>query len=192
MPVGLNFSRRPFRDTRPITLTVAVSILLGVLLLTVNIRDFFDFRSRAAGTLSEIQRLNEKAGSSEAEAARQRSRIASSRLKELQVESGQLNAILRERNFSWIVLLSHLERVLPGDVFLTHLEPQVQGDGSAALTLSCVGKNGASIVRTLSALAKDPHFSDPLPLSESDPEKGSAEGFQFTIKVRYSPGELSS
>lgn len=192
MPVGLNFSRRPFRDTRPIALTVAISTLVGLLLLSANVRDFFTFRKRAAGTVVEIQQMNEKAQAAESEAAQQRSRIASSRLKELQVESVQLNAILRERNFSWILLLSRLERVLPGEVFLTHVEPQVQGNGSADLTLACVGKNGSSIVRTLSALAKDPHFSDPLPLSESDPEKGSAEGFQFSIKVRYTPGDLRS
>jgi hypothetical protein len=50
-----------------------------------------------------------------------------------------------------------------------------------------VGKTEESIVKTLDAFAKNPHFRRPVPSSETDPEKGQPEGFQFHLTVRYLP-----
>ena len=191
MAVGLNFSHRPFRDSRPISLTLISATALGLLLFAVNVRDYFHFRDSAAGTRAEIARLNDEAARVEAEAARTRSQISTAGLRELQTEGGALNALLREREFSWIQLLSRLEQVLPGDVYVASLAPSVAGDGSATLSLSLVGKSEESIVKTLDAFARDPHFHRPVPSSETDPERGQPEGFQVHLTVRYFPGQPS-
>jgi hypothetical protein len=91
MTVSVNFARRPFRDTRPIVLTIGIALVLGVLLLTLNVRDYYAFRRSSAGTLAEIARLNESATQTEQLAARERSGLASVRLAELQTESTMLN-----------------------------------------------------------------------------------------------------
>lgn len=188
MAVSLNFARRPFRDNRPIALTVGAAIVLGALLLALNIRDYYAFRASSAGTLAEIQRLNEKAVSTEELAARERNGLAAVRLKDLQTQSTILNTLLKERDFSWSVLLTRLEHALPDDVYVTRLSPGIQPSGDAILTIDFVGKGPESIVRTLSSLAGDPYFEEPVPSSESDPEKGAPEGFQFHLTVRYRPG----
>jgi Tfp pilus assembly protein PilN len=162
---------------------------IGIVLFTLNVRDYFHFRDSAAGTRAEILRLNEEAGRAEENAARIRSLISTAGLKELQTEGGALNGLIRERHFSWVLLLSRLEQVLPGDVYVTSLAPAVGADGSANLSLSLVGKSEESIVKTLDAFAKNPHFRRPVPSSETDPEKGQPEGFQFHLTVRYLPQE---
>ncbi|MGH9440735.1 MAG: PilN domain-containing protein [Thermoanaerobaculia bacterium] len=191
MALNLNFARKPFRDSRPISVTLISATVLGAVLFALNVRDALHFRDSAAGTRAEILRLNEQAAAGEESAARTRSLISTSGLKELQTEGGALNSIVRERQFSWILLLSRLERVLPGEVYLTSLAPAVGPDGSATLTLSLVGKSEESIVKTLDAFAKDAHFRRPVPSSETDPEKGQPEGFQFHLTVRYFPQEPS-
>lgn len=187
MAVGLNFARKPFRDSRPISITVIAATLIGALLLTLNVRDYIHFHDSAAGTRAEIIRLNDTAARSEDEAARIRSHISTAGLKELQTEGGALNGLIKERQFSWVLLLSRLEEVLPGEVYVTSLAPSVAADGSATLSINFVGKSEESIVRTLDAFARNPHFHHPAPSSESDPDKGQPEGFQFHLTVRYFP-----
>lgn len=191
MALRIDFSRRPFKNYRPVYFTTVFAGVLGLLLLALNLRDFFDFRRSAAGTRTEIARLNGSAAGLEQNAARTRQRLAALRLKSLQEESLRLNALLRERQFSWMLLLARLERVLPDEVFLTKVSPTVGADGTVSLSLGCVGRNPESIVKTLSALARDSHFTHAMPLNETDPEKGSPEGFRFRLTVAYRPAESS-
>lgn len=191
MSVRLNFSRRPFKDYRPVYLTTVVAGILGILLFSLNLRDFYSFRRRAAGTRAEIARLNDSAARLEQGAADTRQRLASLRLKELQAESARLNALLREREFSWMVLLRQLEHVLPGEVFITRLSPQIAADGTVQVEIACVGKTPDSIVKTLTAFEHDPRFTHAVPLTESDPEKGAPEGFKFHLRVIYRTQERS-
>jgi Tfp pilus assembly protein PilN len=187
MALQLNFARRPFRNYRPINLTVGLSLLLGALLFALNLRDYFAFRSSAAGARREIAGLQSQAMRTREQAERTRASLASMRLKDLQAESLRLNALLGERQFSWTSLLSRLERVLPDDVYVTHLSPQITKVGKDAVGLTCVGKAPESLVRTLAALARDSHFSEPTPESETDPEKGAPEGFRFRLTAAYYP-----
>lgn len=192
MPLGLNFSRRPFKNYRPVNITVAVAGFLGILLFALNLRDYASFRDSAAGKRGEIQKLQRSAAKAEDSARRMRARVQSMRLKDLMTESTSLNTIVRERQFSWLLMLSRLERVLPNEVYITRLSPEIGPDGRAKLRLSCVGKGPDSIVKTLSALARDPQFSDATPNSETDPEKGAPEGFIFEIQVTYNPVEAAA
>lgn len=191
MALRIDFSRRPFKNYRPVYLTTVLAGVLGILLLALNLRDFFEFRRSAAGTQAEIARLNGSAAQLEQGAAQTRQRLAALRLKALQEESLRLNALLRERQFSWMLLLARLERALPDEVFVTRVNPTVGTDGTVSLSLGCIGKNPESIIKTLSALARDSHFTHPMPLSEADPEKGSPEGFRFRLSVTYRPVESS-
>jgi Tfp pilus assembly protein PilN len=187
MALALNFARRPFRDNRPIVVTIGAALLFGALLLALNVRDYYVFRASSAGTLAEIARLNEEASRTEELAARERGGVAAVKLKDLQTQSTILNALLRERDFSWSLLLTRLEHALPDDVYLTRISPGVQVSGDATLSLDFIGKGQDSIVRTLSSLARDPYFEEPVPSSETDPEKGAPEGFQFHLTVQYRP-----
>lgn len=184
----LNFARRPFRDYRAVDATITVAAVLGLLMFALNLRDFFAFRQGAASRRSEIQQLERMADDTEQRAASSRTIVASMRLRDLQVESLTLNALVKERRFDWMRLLSDLEHVVPEDVYVTRLSPNVLPDGSVTLHLSFVGRGPESIVHTLRALGKSTAFSNPVPQSETDPEKGAPEGFQFHIQVGYKPG----
>ncbi len=185
MAVSLNFAKRPFRNDRPIIATVAIAALLGILLLALNVRDYYAFKKSTAGSVAEIAKLNAEADRADERAARERSRLANVRLKDLQIESLRLNTLLKEREFSWSLLLNRLEHAIPDEVYITRLGPTVFPTGDAELTIDFVGRGPDSIVKTLAALAKDPYFREPVPSSESDPAKGAPEGFTFHLSVRY-------
>ena len=71
--------------------------------------------------------------------------------------------------------------------YVTRLSPRITKEGKDAVELSCVGKSPESLVRTHAALSRDPHFSEPTPQSETDPEKGAPEGFLFRFSATYYP-----
>jgi hypothetical protein len=185
MAVSLNFAKRPFRNDRPIVATIGVAVLLGLVLLALNVRDYYAFKKASAGSVAEIAKLNAEADGAEDRAARERSGLANVRLKDLQIESLRLNTLLKERDFSWSLLLTRLEHAIPDEVYVTRLGPTVLPNGDANLTIDFVGRGPDSIVKTLGRLAKDPYFREPVPASESDPEKGAPEGFTFHLSVRY-------
>lgn len=172
MALGMNFARHPFRDYRLVYAAILLSGLLGILVFALNVRDYYAFQRQSGGTLSQISRLNASARQMEDEARQTRQRLAGMSLAKLQTESRQLNAVLAEKRFSWLLLLSHLEHVLPGDVYLTELAPAVRPDGTARLSLTCVGRGPDSIVRTLSAFSRDVHFSLAVPQSENQTGEG--------------------
>jgi len=191
MAVSLNFARRPFRDYRPVHATILAAGAFGLLLFVLNVRDFYAFRRSTAGRVQEIQRATHSATLADTLAEREQARLVAFPLQSLQSESQQINALVQERKFSWTTLLGHLENVLPGEVFLTRLAPKIDPDGTAAIDLDCVGKSPDSIVRTIAALEKSSYFSGAVPHSETDPEKGSPEGFRFLLSVRYNPEPAS-
>jgi hypothetical protein len=109
------------------------------------------------------------------------------KLSSLAEESAGLQTIVRERRFSWLVLLARLEKTLPPDVRLSRLSPHFDSPEAVALDLSVLGKTGDSVVHAIAALSKDPAFSDIELHGESSPDKGEPEGYTFSISMRYVP-----
>jgi hypothetical protein len=76
--------------------------------------------------------------------------------------------------------------VLPPEVRVNRLTPRFDGE-NISVELGLVGRDSASVVRTISALAHDPAFSLIDLKSEQNPEQGIPEGRSFEISTRYAP-----
>ncbi len=180
MSARLNFARRPFRNDRPAYAIAGLLVLIGAALLVVNLRLFSDYRRQVADTRAEIAALEARGQHADEKAQAARSALSSYRLSSLAEESRGLARIVAERQFSWTSLLSRLERTLPSDVGLAHLQPQFEAGGDAALTLQFIAKNREAIVRTIEALSKNSAFSQVELKSENEPEAG-ADPVQFFL-----------
>jgi hypothetical protein len=189
MSAAWNFATRPFRDERPVLATIGVCLLAGVLLLLANLSLYWKFSRQVVGTRREIASLEERKARAEKASERSRSALNGYKLSSLAEESAALQKIVRERRFSWLVLLARLEKTLPPDVRLARLSPHFDSPEAVALDLSVLGKTGDSVVHAIAALAKDPAFSDIELHGESSPDKGEPEGYTFTISMRYAPLE---
>lgn len=183
----LNFARRPFRDYRPVHVVAGVALAVGAIFFLLNVRLYADFRNKVEGTRKQIEWLETR----KARAAEtvQDARVALNRYKvsSLAVESRELLRLVRERQFSWTVLLARLERVLPSDVRLARLTPSFGENGEVLLELALVGSNASSVVRTIAALSRDRSFESVELRSETSPELGVPEGYSFQLGIRYLP-----
>ncbi len=187
MSAAWNFATRPFRDERPVLATIAVCALAGLVLFGVNVHLYWTFSRQVVGTRREIATLEERKARAEKASEQSRAALNGYKLSSLAEESAGLQTIVRERRFSWLVLLARLEKTLPPDVRLSRLSPRFDSPEAVALDLSVLGKTGDSVVHAIAALSKDPAFSDIELHGESSPDKGEPEGYTFSISMRYVP-----
>ncbi|MEP6992978.1 MAG: hypothetical protein ABI968_00560 [Acidobacteriota bacterium] len=188
MSASFNFARRPFRNDRPAYAIAGALLLVGAALLAINLRLFADYRRQVADTRAEIAALETRMHQADEKARAAKADLSSYRLSALAEESRGLARIVAERTFSWTTLLSRLEKTLPSDVGLVHLQPQFAISGEGSVDLQLVGRNREAIVRTIEALSKNPAFGHVELRSEAQPEAKSGEPLQFALSSRYDPG----
>jgi Tfp pilus assembly protein PilN len=187
MSASWNFARRPFQDDRPAYAAAVLLFLAGAVLLVANVRIFTAYRRGVADVRNEIAALEARQRGAESKAREAKAALSSYRLSTLAEESRELSRIASERRFSWTALLARLERTLPSDVGIQHLQPQFDKDGGIALNLQLVGRSREAVVPTIAALARDPAFGAVQLRNESQPEGNTAEPFQFQVASRYTP-----
>jgi Tfp pilus assembly protein PilN len=184
-----NYARRPFQDHRPAYAVSALLLLAGAALFVANVRIYAEYRRGVAGVRSEIAALETRQHAADGKSREARATLSSYRLSSMAEESRELSRLVAEHRFSWTVLLARLERTLPSDVSLQHLQPQFGKDGGIAVTLQLVGRSREAVVPTLAALAHDPAFSNVELRSETQPEGNTADPFLFEVTSGYSPPE---
>jgi Tfp pilus assembly protein PilN len=184
MSFGWNFARRPFRDERPVLISIAVMGLLALFFFAANLQLFLHFSRQVEGTRRSIAALEERGRVAGRASEESRRAVEGYRLSQLAEEASALQAIVQERRFSWLALLARLEKTLPTDVRLSRLQPRFDAD-SVAVDMTMLGRTSESVVRSVAALSKDPAFRDIVLQSEASPEAGVPEGYTFSIRARY-------
>jgi hypothetical protein len=101
------------------------------------------------------------------------------------------NSILREHSFSWLKLLDDVARVMPYDVRVIRISPEV-GPETATLNLVIVAQTRDDLLELLGNLVDDPSFSRPTPRQEQGPEEADFPGYVLALSVQYSPQEETS
>jgi Tfp pilus assembly protein PilN len=183
-----NFARRPFQDDRPVYVAAVVLLALGAALLVANLRLFTDFRRQVADTRTEIAVLEDRQQRADRKAEAAKGAVSAYKLSALAEESRGLAKIVAERRFSWTTLLARLERTLPTEVGLAHLQPHFESEGAEVwLDMQFYARSRDSVIKTIAALGKDPAFEGVELKSETMADPGSPEPFQFSIGTRYEP-----
>jgi Tfp pilus assembly protein PilN len=182
-----NFARRPFQDDRPVYVAAVALFLLGGALLLANVRIFTEYRREVADTRADIAGLEDRKLSADRKADAAKSTLSSYKLSALAEESRGLAKIVAERRFSWTTLLARLERTLPSEVGLAHLQPRFDKDGEVWLDMQFYARSRDAVVKTIAALAKDPALEGVELKSETAGAPGGADPFQFSLAARYEP-----
>jgi Tfp pilus assembly protein PilN len=187
MSATLNYARRPFRDDRPAYVIAAFLALVGAVLLTINVRMAADYRRQVADTRAEIAQLEAREQKAEEKAQAARAALGSYKLSALAAESRGLAKIAAERKFSWTSLLTRLERTLPSDVGLAHLQPQFDQNGGTTLDMQLFARTREAIVRTIEALSKSEAFGHVELRQEAQPDAKGVDPIQFQLSCAYEP-----
>ncbi len=182
-----NFARRPFHDDRPVYVGTGLLFLFGAVLLVANLRVFTEYRREVADTRADIAALEDRQKRADQKADAAKAALSAYKLSALAEESRGLARLVAERRFSWTTLLSRLERSLPSEVGLAHLQPRFDKDGEIWLDMQLYARKREAVVLTIAALAKDPAFGDVDLKSEAASEPGMPDPVQFSLSSRYEP-----
>ena len=185
-----NLASRPFLNTRPVWLVTATAALLALLLIALNVLSY----TRAGRTLepqiehrdrllTQERALNTEISAVVAELEQVPWRSLSARI-------DATNVILREHNFSWLMMLNDVERVMPYDVRISQVSPDV-GPSEVDLFLRVEAKTREAMIEFLENLVADPRFCQPTPRSETTPEQSDTGSYQLSLSVRYHPMEAA-
>jgi Tfp pilus assembly protein PilN len=181
-----NLAARPFLNTRPVWLVSAAAGVLALALIAANLLLFVQTGRTLAPLLEQRDRLVVEERALAARLSGIVADLGKVPWKSLGARVDATNAILREHNFSWLAMLDDLERVMPYDVRLVQISPDV-GPAEVELYLNVIAKTREAMIELLENLVSDPSFSQPTPRSETTPEESPSGSYQMSLSVRYSP-----
>ena len=200
MSAGINLASRPFVNDRPVARVTAALWALGALLALATGWSFWGYFAGREDQREELARI-------EAQMEREREAVAglSRELAGIPLDNQNqrvrfLNQRIAERAFSWSLLFDRLAEILPADVRLLSLAPQVgfgqdgrQRSAAAAagapgervlLQVLAVARRQEAILELLDAMFASDAFERPNLARES---REGAET-RFTLSVVYLPG----
>jgi Tfp pilus assembly protein PilN len=186
-----NLATRPFLNTRPVWLVTAAAGLAALLFLALDLRLVFVANRTLINESERLDALIVRHQELKAEVTRDVEALKRVPWRTLARRVEATNLILREHSFSWLGMLDDIERVMPYDVRLTRITPNVGPDG-VTLSLALIALNRDAMLELLDNLVADPRFSNPTPMTESTPEDNSSAAYVMVLRVEYDPavGEL--
>src|SRR5690348_4950642 len=184
MKIGINLATQPFRRDRPVLVaagvlsTLLVALLGGLIYLAVAER----------GELADARR--------NVDLLQRRIRVVSGQQQKLdavlrQPENAEvlersqfLNALLYRKGISWTRLFEDLEKVLPPNVRLIQIRPQVVSERQVYLEMLVGAESPAPVIELLSRFASSEVFGATtvpsfVPPSQTDPL------YRYRVSVNY-------
>ncbi len=179
-----NLASQPFLNTRPVWLVTTIALIVALVFAMVNLNVYF----KSTHSLTEQMILSDEL----ANRYKELSSKVNLELKDLDQAqwSGlserveDLNGVLTEHAFSWLLMLDDIESVLPYQVKVVSISPSVSDDG-ATIAIAAIAKNRGAMLELFQRLIDDPHFADPVPTKEAWPESSKTVEYLFGLRVNY-------
>ena len=198
MRITLNLATRPYADQGPALkrLRIGMAALAVVLaLLGLGLMHFHQAALRMAAQEAVVDQSIAGIQHEQSGYQVQMQQPANARVL---TQARFLNQLFDEKSFSWTAAMEDLERVLPGGVQVTALEPTRGKDGRLTLRLRTSGLRQRS-VEFVRNMERSRRFANPRVAGENAENSGSQGGFQqvgdpnkvsFEILAEYNPATL--
>ncbi len=166
-----NLATRPFYNERAVYMVLGMVAVIGLLLL------YFE-----ADRIIELSRLNtdrtRQAEDAEREgadlmtlSARLQRSVSPQALDGVAAAAREANLLIDQRVFSWTDFFNRIETMLPPDVMLTEVRPDIE-PGSIEVTMGVLGRSLGAIYEFIGALEESGAFTEVLDRSTEITEDG--------------------
>jgi Tfp pilus assembly protein PilN len=183
----LNLSTRPFSAYRLINIALAFLLVVLVVLSVWQAAGFLRY-SRLANSI----RAQEQETRVEAEALGKRVAELESRLDRPEStaklnEIGFLNHLIQRKNLSWTRFFANLEDMVPDNVHLTTLTPDIAASGPITFHIGVRAKSIADVTVFLERLEQSPVFENVIVTAEQKNDANVASDVDVTLSAIYHP-----
>jgi type IV pilus assembly protein PilN len=183
----LNLSTRPFPAYRLTNLLLIVA-LAALIVITAWQAYGFSRYSSLAGQIRD----NERTARVESEALGKRLGELETQLNKPEAaakltEIGFLNDLIARKSFSWTRVFADLEDLVPNDVHLTSLRPEINPDGPILMHIDLHGRDIEAVSHFVTALEDSPAFDNVIVIVEQKDDPTAPKDIEVSLTVNYSP-----
>lgn len=182
--IPINLASEPFRRDRPVLVAslAAAVLLLGLLGLLISLSVME--RGQATETNRTIDRLNGQLRALAAEQAHLEAVLRQPENAEVLERNLFLNNLLYRKGISWTRIFDDLGKVVPHNVRLISVRPQVNPQNEILLDMVVGAESGPPVVQMLKRLEGSPQFGSTsihttLPPSQAEPL------LRYRVSVNY-------
>ncbi len=184
MRFPVNLASEPFRRDRPMVVGTAVVSVLLLILLGIFISLAVSERNRAKEARGLIAKVDSQLTTMTAEQNKLEAILRKPENAEVLDRSVFANQLLLRKGVSWTRIFNDLEKVLPHDVRLVSVRPQLNGPNDLLLDMEVGSQNGEAVVPFLMNLESSPMFGSTT-MHTSRPPSQSDPLFKYRVSVTY-------
>jgi hypothetical protein len=186
----LNLASRPFRNNTVIGSVLATAVGVLVLATAANLYVFFTYRSSYARLQTEQRAERTRLHSLEAEERRLVREIEGRDFRSLHSQGRFAGELILRQSFSWTLLFNKLEELMPPEVMMAAIRPNITGDG-IVIRVDGVAKHQGAFLTLQERLLASPYFARVYPAGERRLNPTRPE-HSFTLNFDYLPDEPSA
>ena len=188
MRLNINLASQPYEDARQFYLQW-LPLLIGLLALALALG------GKAAVAFAESRKIDREINEKEAQIERlNRERQQAEATLAKPENSGTrdraefLNAVFRQKAFSWTQVLMDLEKLMPSGLQVVSIKPQLNAQQQLEATIMVASERRDATIEFIRRLEMSPRFANPQLKSESRrDEQGGGNRTVAEISVRYIP-----
>src|SRR5271167_4565115 len=187
MRLDINLATRPYEDAREFWLRWGLVVgVLGALtqaLLVFAVRGW----TEAGRDRHEIARLQAEIAKRDQERSQAQSYLDQAVNRSTRDQSQFLNGLIQRKAFSWTRVFEDLERVMPSDLHVASLRPEMNEQGQMQLDMKVIGDNRSGVVELVHRMEGSKHFQQAQLVDESQEAEHGIVASVISVYVPDSP-----
>ncbi len=181
---NINLASEPFQRNRPVLAASAVTAVLMVAVLLMQLYLIAIERGEGTETARAIEQARAELQSLAAEEARLQATLQRPENEAVLERSVFLNALLMRKGISWTLIFADLEEVVPYNVKIVQIRPQVTPENEIQLEMVVAAEAIDPVIEMLKAVEASELFSS-TSVSASLPPTDSEPLYRYRVSVKY-------
>jgi len=169
MKIQLNLASEPMRRDRPIIVASAAVGLLLCITLAALIGLMITDRSAMAESRRAINQVQRQLAKTNAAQAQLDAKMRLPENSSVLYRSQLFNTLIRRKSVSWTRIFSDLQTVLPYDVRVVSIRPQLNGRGDLSLEMVVAAQTPEPVIGFISKIELSSLFGDVTQTSQTPP-----------------------
>lgn len=184
--IPINLASEPFRRDRAMLLATATLAAILTAALAGQVYLILGERTRASEARQAVDRVENTLRQQAAEQARLDGVMRQTQNAEVLDRNVFLNALIARKAVSWTQLFADLEKVMPGNVRLVSVRPQITANNQVVLDMTVGSLTVEPVVDMLMHLEASPLFGATTVTTSSPPGQNETL-YRYRLSVNYAP-----
>jgi type IV pilus assembly PilN-like protein len=187
MRLDINLATQPYEDGRRFWMRWGP--ILGVAGLVTLVLLITAISSWAAARKDQVQisKFKDDIAKCEQERAKAQEVLDRPENRNTRDQSKFINSLIRRKSFSWTQVFSDLEHMMPPELHVTAIHPEVAKDNQLQIKLSVVGRSRDRAFQLVHRMEQSPRFYQPQIEEESHQTGQNGDVTHFEIASAYIP-----